>query len=64
MRSEVGKHGIYIKRDGIPVFFCLRWRRIMVDRLTFLSTRVRGRAPHECLEEKNTEIYIFSADIF
>ena len=63
---EVGKHGIYIKKgwnSGLllpQVATDYGW-----DRLTFLEhTCQKAGLPANAWKEKNTEIYIFSADIF
>jgi AmmeMemoRadiSam system protein B/AmmeMemoRadiSam system protein A len=63
---EVGKHGIYIMKDfhsGIllpQVATENSW-----DRETFLEhTCTKAGLPDTAWKEKNTEIYIFSADIF
>ncbi len=63
---EVGKHGIYIKKgwnSGLllpQVATDYGW-----DRLTFLEhTCQKAGLPLNAWKEKNTEIYIFSADIF
>jgi AmmeMemoRadiSam system protein B/AmmeMemoRadiSam system protein A len=63
---EVGKHGIYIMKDfhsGIllpQVATENGW-----DRETFLEhTCTKAGLPETAWKEKNTEIYIFSADIF
>ena len=63
---EVGKHGIYIKKgwnSGLllpQVATDYGW-----DRLTFLEhTCQKAGLPQNAWKERNTEIYIFSADIF
>ena len=63
---EVGKHGIYIKKgwnSGLllpQVATEYKW-----DRQTFLEhTCQKAGLPSSAWKEKNTEIYIFSADIF
>jgi len=63
---EVGKHGIYIKKgwySGLllpQVATEYRW-----DRKTFLEhTCQKAGLPSNAWKEKDTEIYIFSADIF
>jgi MEMO1 family protein len=63
---EVGKHGIYLKKgwnSGLllpQVATEYGW-----DRLTFLEhTCQKAGLPSHAWKEKNTEIYIFSADIF
>ncbi len=63
---EVGKHGIYIKKgwnSGLllpQVATDYGW-----DRLTFLEhTCQKAGLPLNAWKERNTEIYIFSADIF
>jgi hypothetical protein len=63
---EVGKHGIYIKKgwySGLllpQVATEYKW-----DRLTFLQqTCTKAGLPSNAWKDKNTEIYIFSADIF
>jgi len=63
---EVGKHGIYIMKDfhsGIllpQVATENSW-----DRKTFLEhTCTKAGLPDTAWKDKNTEIYIFSADIF
>lgn len=63
---EVGKHGIYLKKgwnSGLllpQVATEYGW-----DRLTFLEhTCQKAGLPSQAWKEKNTEIYIFSADIF
>ena len=63
---EVGKHGIYIKKgwySGLllpQVATDYGW-----DRQTFLEhTCQKAGLPTNAWKEKNTEIYIFSADIF
>lgn len=63
---EVGKHGIYIKKgwnSGLllpQVATDYGW-----DRLTFLEhTCQKAGLPQNAWKEGNTEIYIFSADIF
>ncbi len=63
---EVGKHGIYIKKgwsSGLllpQVATEYKW-----DRMTFLEhTCQKAGLPMNAWKERNTEIYIFSADIF
>jgi len=63
---EVGKHGIYIKKgfySGLllpQVATEYGW-----DRITFLEQTCRKAGlPPDAWKEKDTEIYIFSADIF
>jgi AmmeMemoRadiSam system protein A len=63
---QVGKHGIYIKKgwySGLllpQVATEYRW-----DRQTFLEhTCQKAGLPSNAWKEKDTEIYIFSADIF
>ncbi len=63
---EVGKHGIYIKKgwnSGLllpQVATDYGW-----DRMTFLEhTCQKAGLPQNAWKERNTEIYIFSADIF
>jgi AmmeMemoRadiSam system protein A len=63
---EVGKHGIYIMKGGhsgilLPqVATENNW-----DRKTFLEhTCTKAGLPDTAWKDKNTEIYIFSADIF
>lgn len=63
---QVGKHGIYIKRDW---FSGLLLPQVATeygwDRLTFLEhTCQKAGLPPNAWKEKGTEIYIFSADIF
>ena len=63
---EVGKHGIYIMKGG--------WSGLLLpqvateygwDRQTFLDhTCQKAGLPSNAWKEKDTEIYIFSADIF
>ncbi len=63
---EVGKHGIYIMKGG--------WSGLLLpqvateygwDRQTFLEhTCQKAGLPSSAWKEKDTEIYIFSADIF
>jgi AmmeMemoRadiSam system protein A len=63
---EVGKHGLYIKKgfySGLllpQVATEYNW-----DRLTFLEETCRKAGlPRHAWKEKDTEIYLFSADIF
>ena len=63
---EIGKHGLYIKKgfySGLllpQVAAEYGW-----DRITFLEETCRKAGlPRNVWKEKNTEIYIFSADIF
>ncbi len=63
---EVGKHGIYIKQGWYSGLLLPQvateygW-----DRRTFLEhTCLKASLPPNAWKEKNTEIYIFSADIF
>lgn len=63
---EVGKHGIYIKKGWYSGLLLPQvateygW-----DRKTFLEhTCQKAGLPSNAWKEKNTEIYIFSADIF
>jgi AmmeMemoRadiSam system protein B/AmmeMemoRadiSam system protein A len=63
---EVGKHGIYIKKGWFSGLLLpqvateYRW-----DRQTFLEhTCQKAGLPSSAWREKDTEIYIFSADIF
>ena len=63
---QVGLHGIYMKRNGysgllLPqVATVYRW-----DRTTFLEQTCRKcRLPTDAWKDKETEIYVFSADIF
>ena len=63
---EVGKHGIYLRKgfnSGLllpQVATEYNW-----DRLTFLDqTCIKAGLYPDCWKEKDTEIYIFSADVF
>ncbi|RPJ36751.1 MAG: AmmeMemoRadiSam system protein A, partial [Deltaproteobacteria bacterium] len=63
---EIGKHGLYIKKgfsSGLllpQVAAEYGW-----DPITFLEETCRKAGlPRNAWKEKNTEIYIFSADIF
>jgi len=63
---EVGKHGIYIKKDW---FSGLLLPQVATeygwDRKTFLEhTCNKAGLPSNAWKDKNTEIYIFSADVF
>ena len=63
---QVGKHGIYIKKEWLSGLLLPQvateygW-----DRQTFLDhTCQKAGLPSNAWKDKNTEIYIFSADIF
>jgi len=63
---EVGKHGLYIKKGSFSglllpqVATAYNW-----DRLTFLQETCRKAGlPQNAWKDKDTEIYLFSADIF
>ena len=63
---EVGKHGLYIKKG---VYSGLLLPQVATeynwDRLTFLEETCRKAGlPRHAWKEKDTEIYLFSADIF
>jgi AmmeMemoRadiSam system protein B/AmmeMemoRadiSam system protein A len=63
---QVGTHGIYIRREGhsgllLPQV-ATEWRW---DRTTFLEhTCEKARLPKDAWKDEETEIYVFSADVF
>ncbi len=63
---EVGKHGIYIKKGWYSGLLLPQVAtEYKMDRQTFLEhTCQKAGLPSNAWKEKNTEIYIFSADIF
>lgn len=63
---EVGKHGIYLKREGCAGLLlpqvASEWGW---DRITFLEhTCQKAGLPKNAWKDQKTEIYIFSADVF
>ncbi len=63
---EVGKHGIYIKKGWYSGLLLPQVAtEYKMDRQTFLEhTCQKAGLPSNAWKDKNTEIYIFSADIF
>jgi AmmeMemoRadiSam system protein B/AmmeMemoRadiSam system protein A len=63
---QVGKHGIYIKKGWFSGLLLPQVATEYAwDRLTFLEhTCQKAGLPSNAWKEKDTEIYIFSADIF
>jgi uncharacterized protein (TIGR00296 family) len=63
---EVGRHGIMIRRGGLSGLLLPQvasernW-----DRITFLQETCRKAGlPRDAWKEKETKVYVFSADVF